>query len=92
MQLKVGKSPGIDGIPTEVYQHGGEAMFDKLRDLFNNCWEKGTLSQDLRDAVVVSLYKNKGEKSDCSNYRGFTLLSIAGSILARVLLNILIPR
>ena len=23
MQLKVGKSPGIDDIPAEVYQHGG---------------------------------------------------------------------
>ena len=44
-----------------------------------------------RDAVIVSLYKNNGEKSDCSNYRGITLLSIAGKILARVLLNRLIP-
>ena len=25
MQLKVGKSPGIDGIPAEVHQHEGEA-------------------------------------------------------------------
>ena len=46
---------------------------------------------DLRDAVIVSLYKNKGEKSDCSNYRGVTLLSSAGTILARVLLDTLIP-
>ena len=91
MQLKVGKSPGIDGIPAEVYQQGGEAVLDKLQDLFTNCWENGTLPQDLRDAVIVSLYKNKGEKSDCSNYRGTTLLSIAGKILARALLNRLIP-
>ena len=68
VQLKVSKSPGIDGIPAEVYQHGGEAVLDKLQDLFTDCWEKGTLPQDLRDAVIVSLYKNEGEKSHCSNY------------------------
>ena len=84
LQLKVGKSPGTDGVPAEVYQHEGETVLDRLQDLFNNCWEKGTLPQDLRDAVIVSLYKNKGQKSDCSNYRGITLLSIAGKILARV--------
>ena len=29
-QQKVGKSPGIDGIPAEVYQQGGETVLDKL--------------------------------------------------------------
>ena len=47
---------------------GGETVVDKLQDLFTNCWENGTLPQDLRDAVIFSLYKNKGEKSDCLNY------------------------
>ena len=28
MQLKVGKSPGINGIPAEVYQHGGDTVLD----------------------------------------------------------------
>ena len=40
MQLKVGKSPGTDGIPEEVCQHGGEEVLDKLQNLFTNCWEK----------------------------------------------------
>ena len=85
MQLKVGKAQGIDGIPAEVYQHGKEAVLDKLQDLFTNCWEKEALPQDLRDAVIVSLYKNKGEKSDCSNYQGITLLSIVGKTLFSLL-------
>ena len=91
MQLKVGKSPGIDAIPAEVYQHWGEEMLDNLQDLFTNYWQKGTPQQDLRDAVNVSVYKCKGEKSDCSSYRSITLLAIAGKILARLLLNRLIP-
>ena len=65
MQLKVGKSPAIDGIPAEVYQHGGEAVLGKLQNLFTNCLEKGTLLQDHRDGITVSLDKNKEEKSDC---------------------------
>ena len=66
-------------------------MLSGLEDLFVSCWERGVLPQDRKDAVIVSLYKNKGEKSDCSNYRGITLLSIAGKVLARILLNRLIP-
>ena len=63
MQLKVGKSPGIDDIPAEVYQHGEEAVFDNLQDLLTKCWEKGTLPLDLRDAVVVSLCTKTREKN-----------------------------
>ena len=51
----------------QKFLHGEETVLDELQDLSTNCWEKGTLPQDLRDAVIVSLYKNKGEKSDCSN-------------------------
>ena len=62
MQLKVGKSPDIDGIPAEVCQYGGDAVLDKLQNLFINCWEKRTLPEDFRDVVTVSLCKNEGEK------------------------------
>ena len=62
MQLKVGKSPGIDGIPAEVYQHGGESVLDKLQDLFTSCLEKGTLPQDLSlaESLAPLLYEAPG--------------------------------
>ena len=59
IQMKVGKSPGIAYIPAEVYQHGREAVLDKFQDMLTNYWEKVTLPQDLRDAVIVSLYKTR---------------------------------
>ena len=86
-QLRSDKAVGIDGIPPEFWKEGGPVLLSKLHELFVCCWEQGKLPSDLRDAVIVTLFKNKGEKSDCSNYRGITLLFIAGKILARVLLN-----
>ncbi len=86
-QLKSGKAAGVDTIPPKVWKNGGPALHAKLHKFFVFCWEQGKLPQDLRDAVIITLYKNKGEKSDCSNYRGITLLSVAGKILASVLLN-----
>ena len=89
--MKSGKAAGVDGIPPEFWKSGGPALHSKLHELLVCCWEQGKLPRDLRDAVIVTLYKNKGEKSNCSNYRGITLLSIAGKIFARVLLNRLVP-
>ena len=45
---------------------------------------------DFRDANIITLYKNKGVKPDCGNYRGISLLSFDGKILARIFLNRLI--
>lgn len=90
-QTKSGKAAGVDGIPPEIWKDGGPALHRKLHELLVYCWKQGNIPRDLCDAVIVTLYKNKGGKSDCSNYRGITLLSILGKILARVLLNRLIP-
>ena len=59
-----GKAAGVDGIPPEFRKSGGPALHSKLHELLVYCWEKGKLPRDLRDAVIVTLYKNKGEESD----------------------------
>ena len=45
------------------------------------------MSQDFKDASIIHLYKRKGNRQVCDNHRGISLLSIAGKVLARVLLN-----
>ena len=40
----------------------------------------------MRDSKIITLYNNKGERSDCNNYRGISLLSIVGKVFARVIL------
>ena len=37
--LKDGKAPGGDGIPAEVWKHGGDNLFSRLHQLFTNAWE-----------------------------------------------------
>ena len=76
-----------DGIPAEVFKAGGETLVTHLTKMFQVFWVKGQLPQDLRDANIIHLYKNKGDRSSCDNHRGISLLSIVGKILARIMLN-----
>ena len=36
---------------------------------------------DCRGACIVPLYKGKGDKSECSNSRGNSLLSVVGEVI-----------
>ncbi|KAJ7429000.1 hypothetical protein WISP_00292 [Willisornis vidua] len=89
-QVKTVKATGVDGTPPEIGKHGGQALHAKFHELVVCCCEQGKLPLDLSNAIIITLYKKKGEKSDCSNYRGITLHSIASKILARILLNRLV--
>ena len=84
--LKDGNAPGGDGIPAEVWKHGGDNLFSRLHQLITNAWEVGSVLQAWKDASIVTIYK-KGDRTDCGKYRGISLLSTAGKIFARILLS-----
>ena len=50
-------------------------------------WRKEAISQEFKDASIIHLFKRKVNPQLCDNHRGISLLSIAGKVLARVLLN-----
>ena len=43
-------------------------MVDRIWILCNMAFESGVLSEDWRSAVIIPLYKDKGERIECSNY------------------------
>jgi hypothetical protein len=53
-------------------------------------WNKEELSHQWKESIVVLIHK-KGDKTDCSNYRGISMLSTSYKILSNILLSRLIP-
>lgn len=53
-------------------------------------WADENILQQWRDANIITIYKNKGDKSICGKNRGISLLAIAGKVLAMVMLQKLI--
>ena len=82
---KSNKSPGIDGIPAEIYKTGGTRLTEQLHQLLLKCWQQKCLPQDFKEVLIIPIYKNKGDHRECGNYRGISLFSVSGKVMAKVL-------
>ena len=40
-------------------------------------FEGGVMPEDWRSTVIISLYKGKGERNECKNYRSISFLRVA---------------
>ena len=90
-QLSSGKAPGADAINAEVYAFGvcgGGVlpMSKKITELIHCMWRKEAIPQEYKDTPIIHLYKRKGNPQVFENQRGISLQSIAGKILAKILL------
>ncbi|KAL6464878.1 hypothetical protein MHYP_G00271950 [Metynnis hypsauchen] len=88
--LKNNKSPGTDKIPAELIKQGGYFCTRTLHQYILKIWADENIPQQWRDASIVTIYKCKGDKAICGNYRGISLLAVAGKVLAKVMLQRLI--
>ena len=86
-QVNCDKAPGLDGIAVELLQAGGDKIASAIHHFIVKSWQGQPIPQDWIDGILVTLFKGKGVKSVCDNYRGITLLESVGKVLARLLLN-----
>ncbi len=84
-KLKLGKVPGPDGITVEMLKYGGELVIDWMVWICNLAWEQSRVPEAWSKAITVLLYKGIGNREECNNYRGISLLSVPGKIYGRIL-------
>jgi hypothetical protein len=89
-KLKKYKSPGSYQILAELYQAGGEILVSVVHNLITSIWNKEELPDQWKESIIVPIHKI-GDKTDCNNYRGISLLSTSYNILTNILLSRLSP-
>ena len=87
-KLKSHKSPGIDQILAELIK--GRTICLEIHKLITSIWKKEELPEEWKESIIVPIHK-KGDKTDCNNYRGISLLPTTYKILSTNLLSRLIP-
>jgi len=89
-KLKSHKSPGIYQMSAELIKAGSRTIRSEIHKFINSIWNKEELPEEWKEFVTVRLYK-KGDKTDCSNYRGVSVLSTTYKLLFNILLSRLTP-
>jgi hypothetical protein len=84
-KLKKYKSPGSDQIPT-----GSEMLLSEIHKLINSIRNMDELPDQWKESIIVYFHR-KGDKTDCNNYRGISLLSTSYKMLSNILLSRLSP-
>jgi hypothetical protein len=93
VEIDVGKLKrykSADQIPAEFIKAESETLCSDIHKLIHSIWNKEEMPQQWKESVIVPIHK-KGNKTDCNNYQGISLLSTAYKILSNILLNRLTP-
>ena len=95
-----GKAPGIDGLPPALFKlalrqsDGTIASAKKPGEADSNwaqcllamitlLWKSPSLPSSLMEAKIVSIFK-KGDPTQCSNYRGISLMPVLVKLLLKI--------
>jgi hypothetical protein len=88
-KLTTYQSPGIDKIPAELIKAEiGQFILRSINLLILFGIRRNCLTSGVNHCTYI--YK-KGDKTDCSNYQGISLLSATFKILSNILLSRLTP-
>ena len=50
-------------------------------------WEKERVPDDWTKAVIILVYKGKGDRNECGSHRDISLMSIAGKVYGKIVIE-----
>ena len=89
--LKKGKSAGVDNIPAELVQAGGEDVITVLTTICIKIWQTEEWPTPWTQSLVITLPK-KGNLQQCQNYQTISLIGHPSKVMLKILLNRLKPQ
>jgi hypothetical protein len=73
--IKIGNVLGSDDISIEVWRCFGDIAIMWLTKLFNIIFRSNKMPDEWRRSILVSIFKNKRDIQNCTNYREIKLMS-----------------
>jgi sorting nexin-29 len=88
--LKNNGAPGKDSITSELIKYGGRKLWNRIHQLITTIWETKQMPQEWGTAIICPIYK-QGDKLECRNYRGISLLNVTCKIFTNLLTRVIEP-
>ena len=85
--LKTRKAPGPDELPNELLLWLDDHSEQELLQITQHTWEEGAIPDEWKHALLVSIYKGKGDNSDPANYRPIALLNTMYKLFASIVIT-----
>lgn len=82
--MKANKSPGSDGLTSEVYKEMPKEGYEEILKFINEFWRKEEVLEDFKESIIIPIHK-KGSKTDPENYREVSLLNTIGKIYTKII-------
>ena len=84
--MKPNKAAGPDKILPEFIKNGGHTLKQKIYQLIMKIWKREKIPCEWSEGILCPIYK-KGDRKQCNNYRGISLMNITYKIFTILLYN-----
>lgn len=83
--LEAEKAAGVCDIRAELLKAGGKAITCWIACRLAAVWQFSDIFPDWERDLAVPVWREEGDRQDCKNYQGITLVRVTGKVVVHLL-------